>query len=103
MASRNQYETAATEKNRDLTKIPGIRVGIGQTLFGEIGPDFTKFHSASAFSSWMGLCPANDISGGKVLCVSTRSVNCRAATAFPTTAQSLQPDKRARAVISNDG
>jgi hypothetical protein len=38
----------------DLTKIPGIRVGIGQTLFGEIGPDFTKFRSASAFASWMG-------------------------------------------------
>ncbi|HUE69801.1 MAG TPA: IS110 family transposase [Pirellulaceae bacterium] len=27
----------------DLTKIPGIRVGIAQTMFGEIGPDFTKF------------------------------------------------------------
>jgi hypothetical protein len=35
----------------DLTKIPGIRTGIAQTLFGEIGPDFTKFRSASAFAS----------------------------------------------------
>jgi transposase len=33
----------------DLTKIPGIRTGIAQILFGEIGPDFTKFSSASAF------------------------------------------------------
>ena len=41
----------------DLTQIPGIRTGIAQTLFGEIGPDFTKFRSASAFASWMGLCP----------------------------------------------
>ena len=24
----------------DLTKIPGVRTGIAQTLFGEIGPDF---------------------------------------------------------------
>jgi transposase len=65
----------------DLTQIPGIRTGIAQTLFGEIGPDFTKFRSASAFASWMGLCPDNDISGGKVLWTGTRKVNCRAATA----------------------
>ncbi len=64
----------------DLTQIPGIRTGIAQTLFGEIGPDFSKFRSASAFASWMGLCPDNEISGGKVLWVGTRKVNCRAAT-----------------------
>ena len=79
----------------DLTKIPGIRVGIGQTLFGEIGPDFTKFRSASAFASWMGLCPDNDISGGKVLWVGTRKVNCRAATALRMAAQSLHHSKSA--------
>jgi transposase len=66
----------------DLTKIPGIRVGIAQNLFGEIGPDCSKFRSASAFASWMGLCPDNDISGGKVLRVGTRKVNCRAARAL---------------------
>ena len=66
----------------DLTKIPGIRTGIAQMLFGEIGPDFTKFRSASAFASWMGLCPDNDISGGKVLWVGTRKVKCRAATSL---------------------
>ncbi len=41
----------------DLTQIPGIRTGIAQTLFGEIGPDFTKFRSASAFASWIGALP----------------------------------------------
>jgi transposase len=79
----------------DLTKIPGIRVGIAQTLFGEIGPDFTKFRSASAFASWMGLCPDNDISGGKVLWVGTRKVKCRAATALRLAAQSLHHSKSA--------
>jgi transposase len=79
----------------DLTTIPGIRVGIAQTLFGEIGPDFTKFRSASAFASWMGLCPDNDISGGKVLWVGTRKVNCRAATALRMAAQSLHHSKSA--------
>ncbi len=79
----------------DLTQIPGIRVGIAQTLFGEIGPDFTKFRSASAFASWMGLCPDNEISGGKVLWVGTRKVKCRAATALRLAAQSLHHSKSA--------
>jgi transposase len=79
----------------DLTQIPGIRTGIAQTLFGEIGPDFTKFRSASAFASWMGLCPDNDISGGKVLWVGTRKVNCRAATALRMATQSLHHSKSA--------
>jgi len=77
----------------DLTMIPGIRTGIAQTLFGEIGPDFTKFRSASAFASWMGLCPDNDISGGKLLWVGTRKVNCRAATSLRMGAQSLHHSK----------
>ncbi len=79
----------------DLTRIPGIRTGIAQTLFGEIGPDFTKFRSASAFASWMGLCPDNDISGGKVLFVGTRKVKCRAALALRMAAQSLHHSKSA--------
>jgi hypothetical protein len=79
----------------DLTQIPGIRTGIAQTLFGEIGPDFSKFRSASAFASWMGLCPDNEISGGRVLWVGTRKVNCRAATALRMAAQSLHHSKSA--------
>ena len=102
---KDQSKTSATEGGLgtelkrvfgvDLTKIPGIRVGIAQTLFGEIGPDFTKFRSASAFASWMGLCPDNDISGGKVLWVGTRKVKCRAATALRMAAQSLHHSKSA--------
>jgi len=79
----------------DLTKIPGIRIGIAQTLVGEIGPDFTKFRSASAFASWMGLCPDNEISGGKVLWVGTRKVKCRAAAALSMAAQFLRHSKSA--------
>jgi transposase len=79
----------------DLTKIPGIQIGIAQTLFGEIGPDFTKFRSASALASWIGLCPDNDISGGKVLWTGTRKVKNRAATALRMAAQSLHHSKSA--------
>lgn len=79
----------------DLTKIPGIRTGIAQRLFGEIGPDLTEFRSASAFASRMGLCPDNGISGGKVLRVGTRRVKCRAATALRMAARSLHHSKSA--------
>ena len=79
----------------DLTQIPGIQTGIAQTLFGEIGPDFTKFRSASAFSSWLGLGPDNDISAGKVLWVGSRKVQARAATALRMAAQSLHHSKSA--------
>lgn len=77
----------------DLTKIPGIHVGIAQTLFGEIGPDFSKFSSASAFASWMALCPDNEVSGGKVLRVGTRKVKSRAAISLRMAAQSLHHSK----------
>jgi transposase len=43
----------------------------------------------------MGLCPDNEISGGKVLWVGTRKVNCRAATALRMAAQSLHHSKSA--------
>jgi hypothetical protein len=35
----------------DHTQIPGIRTGIAQTLYREIGSDFNKFRSASALAS----------------------------------------------------
>lgn len=78
----------------DLNKIPGIHTGIAQALLGEIGPGFTKFGSAPAFASWMGLCPDNDISGGKLLFVAMRQVKCRAALALRMAAQSLHHSKR---------
>ncbi len=43
---RGWYLAIGTEGrlgHRSELNIPGIRVGIVQTLFGEIGPDFTKF------------------------------------------------------------
>ncbi len=56
----------------DLTLIPGINVLTTQTLLSEIGPDLAQFASAPAFTSWLGLCPDNRVSGGKVLSVKTR-------------------------------
>jgi transposase len=73
----------------DLTQVPGINILTTKTLLAEIGPDLSRFGSASAFTSWLGLCPDNRVSGGKVLSVKTRKVKNRAATALRMAAQSL--------------
>lgn len=73
----------------DLTEVPGINALTAHTLFAEIGPDLSRFAHAAAFASWLGLCPDNRISGGKVLSVKTRVVKNRAAMALRMAAQSL--------------
>jgi len=73
----------------DLTAVPGISVLTAHTILSEIGPDVSKFRNASAFASWLGLCPHNDISGGKILSTKTRRVNNRAALAFRMAANAL--------------
>jgi transposase len=41
----------------DLTEIPGINTLLVQTLLAEVSPDLSKFRSAAAFVSWLGLRP----------------------------------------------
>lgn len=73
----------------DLTEIPGVNALTAHVLFAEIGPDLSRFANSSAFASWLGLCPDNRISGGKILSVQTRVVKNRAAMALRMAAQSL--------------
>lgn len=73
----------------DLTAVPGISVLTAHTILSEIGPDLSKFRNSSAFASWLGLCPHNDISGGKVLNVKTRRVNNRVSRALRMAANAL--------------
>jgi transposase len=77
----------------DLTEIPGINTLTANALFAEIGPDLSRFANASAFASWLGLCPDNRISGGRILSVKTRVVKNRAAIALRMAAQSLHRSK----------
>jgi transposase len=79
----------------DLTTIPGVSVLHVQTMLAELGSGFSKFRSAAAFSSWMGLCPDNDISGGRVLWSGTRKVKNRIAVTLRMAAQSLQQSQSA--------
>jgi transposase len=77
----------------DLTEIPSIGIGTVQVLLSELGPDLSKFSSASAFASWPGLCPSHEISGGKVLSRRTKKTTSRVAVALRVAAQSLQWNK----------
>jgi transposase len=77
----------------DLTDIPGISVATAQVILTELGPDVSRFRNASAFASWLGLCPEKQISGGKVLSCKTRKVKNRAAIALRVGANSLSRAK----------
>lgn len=73
----------------DLTQVPGFQTPTVFTLFSELGADLTKFPAGDHFASWLGLCPDNRISGGKVLSVKTRPVKHRVSQALRLAAQSL--------------
>jgi transposase len=66
----------------DLTDVPGISTLTAHTLLMEVGTDISCFRNASAFASWLGLCPDKQVSGGKVLYTRTRKVKNRAAIAL---------------------
>ena len=73
----------------DLTEVPGISGVTAHTLLREIGPEMSQFRNASAFASWLGLCPERQISGGKVLFTKSRRVRSRVALALRIAANSL--------------
>src|SRR5437867_5130521 len=73
----------------DLTDVPGISAVTAHTILCEIGPDVSRFRNASAFASWLGLCPEQQISGGRVLYTKSRRLRHRAALALRHGANSL--------------
>ena len=73
----------------DLTAIPGLSAQAVLTFFCEVGPQITRFPSSKHFASWLGLCPDNRISGGKILSSKTRNVRCRLANALRMAATTL--------------
>ena len=79
----------------DFTKIPGLGVLSIQAIIAETGFDPTKWPSEKHFSSWLGLSPANKITGGKVYSTRTRKVNSRAAVVFRTSAVAAGKSKTA--------
>src|SRR3979409_1907967 len=73
----------------DLTRIDGIDVGVAQTVISEVGLDMTRWKTEAHFASWLGLCPDNRITGGKVMRKGIRQVVNRAATALRLAATKL--------------
>lgn len=61
----------------DLTQIDGIGLSIAQLVIAEAGVDTTAWNTAKRFSSWLGACPLNDISGGKTLRTGTKPTTNR--------------------------
>jgi transposase len=74
----------------DLTAVPGFATPTVLVLVCELGPGFAdKFKTAKHFGSWLGLCPDNRITGGRVYSVKTRDVKSRVAKALRLAAQNL--------------
>lgn len=73
----------------DLTQIVGLNVLSVLILISEIGLDRSRWRHAKAFCSWLGLCPGNKISGGKVLDSRTVHVVNRVSILLRTLAPSI--------------
>ena len=74
----------------DLTQVPGFQALTIHTILSEVGLDMSKWPTDKHFASWLGLCPDNRISGGKVLATGSRRVQNRASRALRMAAQSLR-------------
>jgi transposase len=73
----------------DLTQIPGVASTTVSVFLSEVGPSVARFATPKHFASWLGLCPDNRITGGRVLSASTREVKSRTAHALRLAAQTL--------------
>jgi transposase len=71
----------------DLTALAGFDVLTVLTVISEVGLDPLKWSTEKHFSSWLGLCPNNKITGGRVYSTKSRKVVNRAANAFRMAAQ----------------
>jgi hypothetical protein len=65
----------------DVTRIPGLMM-TPLKLFSEVGRDMSRWPTADHFASWLGLCPDNDISGGRVLWKGMRGTRNQAGQLF---------------------
>jgi transposase len=79
----------------DLTQIDGLDVLNVQKILSEVGVDMSSWRTVKHFTSWLGVCPYNDKTGGKVIKTGTKKTQNRAAAALRMAAQSLSHSKSA--------
>lgn len=48
-----------------LVTIPGVGKRAAEVIISEIGIDMTQFPTAGHLASWAGMCPGNNVTGGK--------------------------------------
>ena len=92
IAAMPVYEEAHRLLGVDLSSVPGVSGGVLCVLQSELGTAThirKKFRSAEAFASWLGLCPDNRISGGRILKAGTRKVTSRIANILRMAANAL--------------
>lgn len=58
-----------------LMSIPGVHETAAIDIFAEVGPDMSAFDTDAKFASWGGMCPGNNITGGKSRYARRRSGN----------------------------
>jgi len=95
MADQDLREALYRKTAVDLTAIEGIGSLTSLVVFTEVGPDVSRFATEKHFCSWLGLCPDNRISGGKVLSSRTRRVVNRASDALRMAATTLERSQSA--------
>jgi transposase len=79
----------------DLTQVPGLQSTTISVFLSEVGPTVERFATPKHFASWLGLCPDNRITGGRILSAATREVKSRTAYALRMAANSLQRSQSA--------
>jgi transposase len=79
----------------DVTAIEGIGPTAALTFLTEVGADLSAFPSEKHFCSWLGVCPDNRISGGRVLSSRTRRVVNRLADVLRMSATTLKSSQTA--------
>jgi transposase len=73
----------------DWTQVDGMDVQVAQSVIAEVGVNLHEFATERHFASWLGLCPTNETSGGRVLNRRTPKVVNRAKAAFRQAATAL--------------
>lgn len=87
--SFNVGQLSAILTGIDLLAIPGMGHSGILTILSEVGWELKKFESSKHFTSWLGLSPNVQKSGGKILSSKTKKNNSVAAQAFRQAANSV--------------
>jgi transposase len=70
-----------------VDSVPAVSTTAANAILSEIGCDMSRFATGNHLSSWLGVCPGNNESGGKRLSGRTRKGNVYARAALVQVAQ----------------